>query len=124
MEVEGTVDNLKRVHDYAKRHQADLEEGPMKTAQGAVMLAAINKISEKLETIEKTVFQNLENIQALSISVKATEKTVGELSSRVDPLELQLNTLTAENKKLLDKVNEMDAFSRHWNIFSCFSCSC
>lgn len=31
-------------------------------------------------------------------------------------MELQINTLSTENKKLMEKMNDMDAYSRPWNL--------
>ncbi len=131
--MEAVGESVKRCHSYAKLQQ-QLDDSPSASPQkktphrepepsNAVLLAAINKLTEsqigfkeKLDSIEKSIENNFKSIQILFSSVHATEKKVGELTSRVDPLELQIKTLAAENKKLVDRVNDMDAYSRRWNL--------
>ena len=65
-----------------------------------MLLAAINNLTQsqkgfmdKLVSIEMSVAENLKNIQALTTSVQTAQAKVGELLSRIDPLEV--NTLAA-----------------------------
>ena len=101
------------------KKKAELGDDP----PNAVLLEAINKLStsqkdvmDKLSSIENSVTENLKNIQALTASVQSTQTQIGALTSRVDPLEIEVKNLKDENKKLLTQVNEQDAYSRRWNL--------
>ena len=119
--MEESTESLKRCHTYAKP-PVEAETSPSSSPQkktlcceprsepsNAVLLAAINKLTESIEN-------NFKSIQMLFTSVQAVEERVVDLTSRVDPLELQIKSLSAENKKLLERSDDMDAYSRRWNL--------
>lgn len=83
-----------------------------------------------LERIEKRQVESLERLQSLEDAVKENTKTTKTVTDslealwgRVEDMAGQVNTLQAEaaalgktNTELRDKYNDMDAYSRRWNL--------
>lgn len=143
MELELAVERLKRVHDYSKPATdsitADFQslgdspsDSPVKkitrkdksdSITNATLLAAINKIGEnqasflqKLQCIEKWVNENTDAIRTLSTTVGDAKEQMSGLTANVKVMEQKISALSKENDVLRDRVNELDAYKRRWNL--------
>lgn len=137
---QGTGDNVKRVHDYTKPVTGEdmdcqhLPETPTKSPlpkmrrhssepSNVVILEAIERLGkkqdvfmEKLLEIERSVASNSTLISDLNTKVDlASEKAEGAMI-KTDKLDSQLAAMKAENKKLWERVDELDEYKRRWNL--------
>lgn len=124
METEG--DRIKRVHDYLK--QPTFEPGrqsgespansPAKkalrvetpeTVSNNTLLEAINKIGETQSSF-------LEKLVSVESDVKEIKDQVSGINGRLDMAEEKISAITAENKMLRNRVNELESYQRRWNL--------
>lgn len=89
----------------------------------AVLLEAIEKLGkkqdefmEKLVEIEKLVASNCILISDFATRVDAVAKKSEDTAAKSDKVDSQLSTLVAENRRLWDRVDELDAYKRRWNL--------
>ncbi len=141
MEVDDSSrsESVKRMHTYAK--SANVVDSldtcfpespgasplpkmrrPTADPSNAVLLEAIERLGkkqddfmEKLLEIEKSVASNSILISDLAARVDVVAKASEDTAAKSDKLDSQ-STLAAENKRLWDKVDELDAYKRRWNL--------
>lgn len=71
---------------------------------------------DKLLEIEKSVASNSILISDLATRVDTVAKKSEDTATKSDQMDSQLSTLFAENKRLWDRVDELDAYKRRWNL--------
>ncbi len=71
---------------------------------------------EKLLEIENSVVSNSILLSDLAARVDVVAKTSEDTTAKSNKLDSQMSTLAAENKRLWDKVDELDAYKRRWNL--------
>lgn len=129
---------VKRVHDYAKAPAekdkdalTSLPETPTKSPQlkmrrhitepsNAVLLVAIEKLGKKQDDF-------LEKLLVIENSVSCNSSRIAELGAKMDTIadiavtnssatKDQLTSLKTENKQLWEKLDELEAYKRQWNL--------
>lgn len=142
MEVDHTPksESVKRMQNYSKTaHDLDsldvcLPESPAASPlpkmrrpasdpSNAVLLEAIERLGkkqddfmEKLLEVEKSVASNSTLISDLTTRVDAVDIKSENTAVKFHKMDSQLSSLAAENKHLWDKVDELDAYKRRWNL--------
>ncbi|KAJ8001023.1 hypothetical protein DPEC_G00186500 [Dallia pectoralis] len=96
---------------------------PASDPSNAILLEAIERLGkkqddfmEKLLEVEKSVASNSVLISDLTLRIDAVEKYSENTTVRSGKMDSQLSLLVAENKRLWDKVDELDAYKRRWNL--------
>ncbi|KAL0153160.1 hypothetical protein M9458_051531 [Cirrhinus mrigala] len=129
------ADNVKRVHDYAKPTPVeDLSmdctplsdtpiNSPLAKPSNAAILEAIERLGkkqdmfmEKLLQIERSVASNSTLISELAIKVDSVTDKTERAVVKTDELGVQVAAVIAENKHLWEKVDDLDAYKRRWNL--------
>ncbi len=129
-------ESVKRMHTYTKSANAvdSLDvclpespgaspltkmQRPASDSSNAVLFEAIERMGkkqdefmEKLLEIEKSVTSHSILISDLATRVDAVAKKSEDTAAKSDKMDSQLSTLAAENKRLWDKVDELDAYKR------------
>ncbi|ROL46834.1 hypothetical protein DPX16_0477 [Anabarilius grahami] len=125
--METDVERVKRSHDYVKQTTVEPKEqlihetpnnSPAKkavrmetpeTVSNNTLLAAINKIGETQQSY-------LEKLMSVENAVKEIKEQVTGINGRLDTAEEKLSAISAENKMLRNKVNELESYQRRWNL--------
>ncbi|KAJ7996529.1 hypothetical protein DPEC_G00237990 [Dallia pectoralis] len=96
---------------------------PASDPSNAILLEAIERLGkkqddfmEKLLEVEKSVASNSVLISDLTLRIDAVEKYSENTAVKSGKMDSQLSSLVAENKRLWDKVDELDAYKRRWNL--------
>ncbi|KAL1251833.1 hypothetical protein QQF64_019629 [Cirrhinus molitorella] len=96
---------------------------PASDPSNAVLLEAIERLGkkqddfmEKILEVEKTVSSNSILISDLGARIDVVAKSSEDTAAKSDKLDRQVSTVAEENKRLLDKVDELDAYKRRWNL--------
>ncbi len=142
MEVDDSLrsESVKRMHTYAK--SANVVDSldtcipespgasplpkmrrPTSDPSNAVLLEAIERLGkkqddfmEKLLEIENSVASNSILLSDLAARVDVVAKTSEDTTAKSNKLDSQMSTLAAENKRLWDNMDELDAYKRRWNL--------
>ncbi len=139
---EGMADSVKCVHDYTKSTPeedpsmdcAPLSDTPINSPltkvrrqssepSNAAILEAIERLGkkqdifmEKLLEIERSVASNSTLISELAVKVDSVTDKTERAVVKTDELGVQVAAVIAENKQLWEKVDDLDAYKRRWNL--------
>lgn len=71
---------------------------------------------KRLQSLEDAVKGNTKTMKSVADSLKALWGRMEDMSGRVSTLQAEVATLGKASTELRDKYNDMDAYSRRWNL--------
>lgn len=71
---------------------------------------------KRLQTLEDAVKENTKTTKNVTDSLEALWGRMEDMSGQVSTLQAEASTLGKASTELRDKVNDMDAYSRRWNL--------
>ena len=99
--------------------EGDTQQNVSNSALMTVM-ERIEKLQEeslrRLQSLESTVQDNTQAIRSATDSLEQLGKQVDDVTLHVDSLQSQVETLEKENAVLRDKVANLQAYQRRWNL--------